>query len=579
MDGNIYEDLQPDNIDAGDIDEVIGGRKSTEDNVMELMQTFSSWCEVEPSDCVRKAGGIDDDTLDDVYVTPEEPVETLEEMIEDTAIQDPAPVVSPAEQINEELSEQYTGSGDYLPDLSSVEANSKKYEMLSVKSDPLYSQFKASIDIVREFIIEKGLIVYGGTAIDYALRLKGDFIYPDDLLAIPDLDVFSSDSVNDAYMLADRLYRKGYKETRAIRAFYVRAMRVDIGDKRWVADISFVPKDIFMRLPTVEYEGMKVIHPDFQRIDLHSSLSFPFDNPPKEVIFDRWRKDITRFNKLSKAYPVSGAKPDGKMMTVKIPMEFSKWVLHGWGAYAVLYTELLNLVKKMKADEAVMKDVIKSGFSIKDDKMVFPSLGGKAEFVHFNPYEILHGGKLNNVKKYASVLSVIPKRYVTSNATTGNIPVQIFSSENRLLCIGACNVDGKRIKCSGIQYLLEYFISGAYFTDLLDDTPSRATYLAYYESTLSMIRTAESLLKNTILTLEDDDLNKSLWFPNVYVYGDNNISDSLQATLQQVKIDIGTETEKLPLPVNYYPARGGEHPKFDYENNQFFMKDGKELHD
>jgi hypothetical protein len=462
-------------------------------------------------------------------------------------------------------------------DMSTVEAHSGDYEMISIKNDPMYTEFKASIDIVKGFIIEHGLIVYGGTAIDYALRLKGDCIYPDDRLAIPDLDVYSPDSVNHAYMLADILYRKGYEKTRAVRAFYVRTMRVDIGDKRWVADISYVPREIFSRLPTVEYEGMKTIHPDFQRIDLHSSLSLPFDNPPTEVIFARWKKDISRFNKLDKAFPVDTSVFDtSEIRETRLPSDMTKWVFHGWAAYGILYTILSDLVKKQKADDSILKNVIKSKFEIKNGKIYFPSLCGKAEFVHFEPKEIISYKKIKSYRKYASVMGVVPIRYVCDHATTENTQIQIFSSANQLLCIGAYMLGGSRVKFSGVQFLLKYFMAGAYFGDMLDGKQHRMVYLAYYKSTLEMIRVAEQLLKDTVLTLEDEDLNKSIWFPNVYVYGSDNISDSSYAALHEIKIAIGQETERLPLPVNYYPDRGVAHPPFDY-NNKFFAKNGAEI--
>jgi hypothetical protein len=141
---------------------------------------------------------------------------------------------------------------------------------------------------VKEFIRKKKLIIYGGTAIDFALRLKGDKIYPDESLSVADLDFFSPNSVEDAYELADMLYNKGYKEARSIVALHVITMRVDMGDNHFIADISYIPRDVYDKIPYLTYDGMRIVHPDFQKIDLHSSLSFPYDNTPMEVIFHRW---------------------------------------------------------------------------------------------------------------------------------------------------------------------------------------------------------------------------------------------------------------------------------------------------
>ena len=54
--------------------------------------------------------------------------------------------------------------------------NSGKYENVITEHNPVYEQLKASIPIVKEFIRNRKLLIYGGTAIDYALRLKGDCI-------------------------------------------------------------------------------------------------------------------------------------------------------------------------------------------------------------------------------------------------------------------------------------------------------------------------------------------------------------------------------------------------------------------
>lgn len=475
------------------------------------------------------------------------------------------------------------GGGAINADMSVVDANSKRYELISVKGDPLYDQLKKSIGIVKEFIIKNKLVVYGGTAIDYALRLKGDFIYPDDLLAVPDLDVFSPDSVAHAYLLADQLYNAGYRETRAIRATYVRTMRVDIGDKHWAADITYVPQVIFDQLPYVEYEGMRVLHPDFQRIDLHSSLSFPFDNPPREVIFDRWRKDITRFNKLHTAYPIVPAKnPDLSILKeVTISKDYSKMVFHGFAAYGLLFRALCDLVTKNGVDKAIMNDVLRVPFVITADRIKFSSPMGKIELVHFDPSEAVHTLRLSNIHKYASVLDKVPKRQIAHNATSNNVKVIVYSSSHRLLCIAPVPIAETRFKCVGVQYLLYYFMSMAYNHEYVDgkDAGLRDLYLAFYNSTLKMIAIAEKILSSQVATMEDDALNKCIWLPNVYTYGNDNINESAEAGLQAIKTMLGESVDSAPLPINYYPARGRAPPTFDYGSSSAFIKDGRELTD
>ena len=140
--------------------------------------------------------------------------------------------------------------------MSKVEEKDKVYEKISSEYDPQYKPALDAVSIIKKFIADKQLIIYGGTAVDYALRLHGDSIYPDEMLDIPDLDFYSPDSVRDAYELATILYEAGYTSARAIPAMYVITMRVDIADNHFLADISYVPPEVFKTLPTREYEGM-----------------------------------------------------------------------------------------------------------------------------------------------------------------------------------------------------------------------------------------------------------------------------------------------------------------------------------
>lgn len=463
-----------------------------------------------------------------------------------------------------------------------VEAQSKKYELVSMRSDPMYDGWKASIDEVKKFIIAKNLIIYGGTAIDFALRLKGDCIYPDDMLAVPDLDVYSPDPVNHAYELAEILLKQGYDEVRAIVAMYVRTMRIDIGGKHIAADISFVPRAVFDRLPYIEYEGMRVIHPDFQRIDLHSSLAFPFDFAPREVIFDRWRKDISRYNQMWKAYPVDAKPPKDEGRELVVAESYTRWVFHGFAAYALLYTALEALVKKHGVDRSALKDIIKARFKPDGERIRFTSPVGRIEFLHFEPSEVLLAHKLCNVKHYAGVMGAIPKRAICNNVTESNIQLVVHSTAHRMVCIAPVVIDKARYKCAGAQYLLYYFMAAAYNVEHIDgkdaDVKSmRDLYLSYYVSTLRMINVAEKIYAKDIDSMSDEDLNKSIFLPNVYVYGNSNESENYEINIGQIHMALGMSKDEPRLPTNYYPGRGHGRPQFDYEASPYFIKDGREL--
>ena len=88
----------------------------------------------------------------------------------------------------------------------------------SFKDDGLPNPF----DVVREFIKEKGLKLYGGQALHEHLAKKNKPIYSE--YEFPDYDVFSPDAWNHAQELCDRLYSLGF--------FFVEAKASIVNDEK-----------------------------------------------------------------------------------------------------------------------------------------------------------------------------------------------------------------------------------------------------------------------------------------------------------------------------------------------------------
>jgi Poly(A) polymerase catalytic subunit len=495
----------------------------------------------------------------------------------------------------------------------------KKAKEAALKHDPMYQLAVDSIPYVKEFIKARKLIIYGGTAIDFALRLKGHCIYPDESLSLPDLDFYSPNHVQDAYDLADILYQAGYKEARAITASYIRAMKVDIVDNHFIADISYVPKAIFDRLTYIEYEGMRIIDPLFQKVDLHASLSFLFDGAPKEVIFNRLKKDIERFNILHKLYPSppkclpTGPQEEAKSLLPRIvegcvtmrpkascPITLKegiypisspeKFVYSGMAAYALLYRAFLDLkakigpmsAKKAK-DEAKEADkghfqtrleewpkeaIIPATFEINTNNITVSKATyyDNLTIVSSAPKATLKDlGERSKWSIYNAFINVFPAKYEADLIT-------VYDTSNRLISVNTIVIDGKSITFTNVQFVLMYFMGMALF----DKTPE--IYYCLYESTLKIIEAAEGLIAG--LDIPDEDkvglLLVSPFYPSLKVYGDKNITESELVIEQNLKVDIGeiNRADIDPLPVNYYPCRGHQKRIFTYEGNSHFEKDG-----
>ena len=93
---------------------------------------------------------------------------------------------------------------------------SDKFQDIKTKMDTRFYKelwkemgLKNPLEIVKEFIMEKGLKLYGGQALHEHLRKLGAGFY--ESWEFPDYDVYSPDAWNHAKELADRLHNMGYQ--------------------------------------------------------------------------------------------------------------------------------------------------------------------------------------------------------------------------------------------------------------------------------------------------------------------------------------------------------------------------------
>ena len=65
-------------------------------------------------------------------------------------------------------------------------------------------QIQNALDVIKEYIINNNLLIVGGTAIDYALKLKNNTLY-NDLYQVPDFDIISPNNVDHANKIGEIL--------------------------------------------------------------------------------------------------------------------------------------------------------------------------------------------------------------------------------------------------------------------------------------------------------------------------------------------------------------------------------------
>ena len=105
-------------------------------------------------------------------------------------------------------------------------------------------EMQKAFDIIKNFIIENKLIVYGGLALNDLLPDKHKFYTKAN---IPDYDFYSPNGMEHAVNLANKLYIAGYKYVEVDSAIHENTYRVSV-NFRVVADISNITPVFFKNI-------------------------------------------------------------------------------------------------------------------------------------------------------------------------------------------------------------------------------------------------------------------------------------------------------------------------------------------
>lgn len=470
-----------------------------------------------------------------------------------------------------------------------ITARAKEYEAVAQAHDADGSMLDRALDIVREFIIERGLILFGGQAIDCILRLKGTQIYPD--TQRPDFDFLSPQSVDDAYDLADILHKKGFVGVGAIRAIHVQTTKVRV-DFRWVADVGYASRAVFDSIPTFLYKGMRVVHPDFQRMDIHLAFCFPYSGAPREDIRHRWAKDLKRLNLLERYYPFGAhraAVPERGLAAAVAGVTWTEAraarpllldpgavlapataALHGFAAYALL-RQKLAAVCLTSAPEIAIK------FPDTSTVKLIQPCGTSVVVASPAPMSLIAGDHT----WYDPYMDVRPE-----SVRAGTL--EILSTEGRLLAasrVDVALVDGSVATATIVspQYLLLWFLVEAHRAT---SDAVRTIYRSYYMHTLTILREAEAHYAQG-----DDAAEKfaaSPFAPTVATIGDTNNDSAYNIKMAEAAIAanefpptaLGVPAAVLRgvrgLPARgYYPGSGKPRPGFNYSGCALFRRGGE----
>lgn len=172
----------------------------------------------------------------------------------------------------------------------------KKLDIL----EPTRKELLGADKIILDYIKEKKRKVYGGYAQNKMIVIKNpdDAFYPEN--QIPDIDYYSPEPLLDIKTICDLLHKNGHKHIEGKEALHKETYSIFVNFQN-VCDISYVPKNIYHKIPFIELEGINYTHPSFTYIDFYRMITEPYFSS------FRWEKIFPRLYKLQKHYPFNKA--------------------------------------------------------------------------------------------------------------------------------------------------------------------------------------------------------------------------------------------------------------------------------
>ncbi len=116
-------------------------------------------------------------------------------------------------------------------------------------------------------------------------------------LEVPDIDFYSPDPLHDLFEICNMFYNMGYNEVVGREAQHEETYKIYVDDIE-ACDISYVPRNIYNKIPFIEIDGINYVHPNWALIDYLRILTDPMTS--WEIKLD---KRFKRYYLLQKHYP------------------------------------------------------------------------------------------------------------------------------------------------------------------------------------------------------------------------------------------------------------------------------------
>ena len=162
---------------------------------------------------------------------------------------------------------------------------------------PSIDEIKEIYDCIKNFIKKKQRKIYGGFALNLYILEKNpdDAIYSD--TDYPDIEFYSPEPKKDLIELCNLFYDQKYSDIIGFEAQHQDTFTISINFQKF-CDITYVPRNIYNKMPFKMVDGFNLIHTNFMTVDYLRMLADPIGS------YWRFDKAIMRFILINKYFPL-----------------------------------------------------------------------------------------------------------------------------------------------------------------------------------------------------------------------------------------------------------------------------------
>jgi hypothetical protein len=169
----------------------------------------------------------------------------------------------------------------------------KQLEMYEPNND----ERKKITEIILTFTKENRRKIYGGYALNNMVvdKSKTEGFYKD--YQTPDIDFYSPSPLEDLVNLCNIIHKAGFKRVLGKEARHSDTYSIIVNFQLY-CDITYVPRNVYNKMPFKEINGIHYIHPFFMAIDYLRMITDPLAS------YWRIEKGLKRMVLLQKHYPL-----------------------------------------------------------------------------------------------------------------------------------------------------------------------------------------------------------------------------------------------------------------------------------